>query len=44
MPELTEFQVVYLRHRALGYSRRASVRLALWVLNPEAPLYPENTK
>lgn len=43
MRDLTYFQVLYLRHRALGYGRRTSIRLALWCLDPTAPLYPELT-
>lgn len=29
------------RHRALGYSRHASIRLARWCLDPAQSLYPE---
>jgi hypothetical protein len=30
---MTLFQLLYLRHRALGYSRGTSLRLARWCLD-----------
>jgi hypothetical protein len=35
------FLPLYAFHRRLGYDREASIRLALWCLDYEAPLFPE---
>jgi hypothetical protein len=39
---MTDFIALVRRHRALGYSLNASVRLARWCLDDSKPLYPEN--
>lgn len=44
MPDLSDFIALIRRHRELGYSRGASIRLALWCINPEAGLFPEHTQ
>lgn len=41
---MRDFLAVFAFHRRLGYSARASLRLAAWALNPDQPLYPEKTK
>lgn len=38
------YDALVMWHLSLGYDREASIRLALWCLDPEQPLYPENTK
>ena len=43
---MSDFQACYSRLRALGYSRRASIRIGLWACDPTRPYTsnPENTK
>lgn len=38
---MSDATACYRRLRELGYTRRASFRIALWAVNPDLPVYPE---